>query len=425
MRIGILGGGIVGLNAALKLAEEGHDVTVLEAAEQLGGLGTFFKMGDNYIDKFYHCIMPKDEHLLGLIDHLGLSDNLYWQKTFMGMIYESEFYPFNGPLDLLKFSKLSLFSRLRMGAGAVLMPFIGNPEKLDDVPIQKWLTSIFGKHLWQRFWKPLFSAKFGDAVDNLPALYLKARLGRESNVSDRAYLNGGLKRMMDTLAKRIALANGKILVKCKVSSIQQRDGKMIVTDDKSNAYEFDKVISTIPVPSLKQVLSEIDSDTLLHPVPGQGVVNALFLTKRPMSGNYWTPVIFSDTEFDGVVESSTLIKPEHYGGHHATYVMRYTSKDSELYHRNEEQVKAKWTEDFIRIHQHLGIEKEDIASVHIFKTPYVEPLYPLGYNSKKPSFEIIPGLLYAATTAHVYPGITSLNSSLEISKQCLEALKNE
>lgn len=429
MHIGILGGGIAGLNVALTLVEEGHQVTLLESSDQLGGLGTFFKLGDNYVDRFYHCIMPKDAHLLGLIEHLGISDKLYWQKTFMGMIYESEYFPFNGPFDLLTFSKLSLLARIRMGAGAVLMPYIGKPDQLDDVPIQQWLTSIFGQHLWQRFWKPLFAAKFGDGVDNLPALYLKARLGRESNVSDRAYIDGGLKFVIDTLAERIAEYGGNIRLNSEVASLTDQGDAIQITNTNGDAFTFDKVLSTIPMTSLTEIMSgdilKSKPDLKAASVPGQGVVNVLFLTKRAMSGNYWTPVIFSDTEFDGVVESSALIEPAHYGGYHATYVMHYTAKDSELYQRDEAEIKARWTEDFVRIHRHLGLSNEDIADVHVFKAPYVEPLYPLGYSGVKPSFEIIQGRLYAATTAHVYPGITSWNSSLEISNQCLEVMQYE
>ena len=424
MRIGILGGGIAGLNSALVLAEEGHEVTVFESTGQLGGLGTFFKLGDKYIDRFYHCIMPMDEHMLGLIEHLGLSNKLYWQKTYMGMIYESKYFPFNGPFDLLKFSKLSFLSRLRMGAGAVLMPYIGNPHKLDDVPIQKWLEGIFGRHLWERFWKPLFSAKFGDAVDGLPALYLRARLGRESNVADRAYIEGGLKQIIDALDNRIVANGGKIFLNRAVSLLDCQGDKVSVVDTSGQHFEFDRVLSTIPMTVLNKIVSETTPMNDLKQVPpGQGVVNALFLTKRPLSGNYWTPVIFSDTEFDGVVESSALIKTEHYGGFHATYVMRYTSQESELYLRNEDDIKDRWTDAFIRIHKHLNLNLADIKSVHIFKAPYVEPLYPLGYNRIKPSFELVPRRIYSATTAHVYPGITSWNSSLGVSKQCLEKLK--
>lgn len=420
MRIAVIGGGIAGLNAAQRLGSSGHDVTLFESSDQLGGLGTFFQLGDRFIDRFYHCIMPKDDHMLGLIDRLGISDRLYWNKTYMGMIYRSNYYPFNSPVDLLRFSELSLFARLRLGAGTILMPRVGDADALDDVPIEQWLTGIFGKSLWEAFWRPLFAAKFGDAVDKLPALYLRARLGRESNVSDRGYLEGGLKGMIDTLAENIRTNGGHIHTERPIGSIEAADSGVTIHAADGESLSFDAAISTVPVTILRRLLRAPEQAQALPNVPHQGVVNALFLTRRPMSGNYWTPVIFSGAEFDGVVESSTLIKPEHYGGLHATYVMRYTGADSELFNEPEDTIKARWAEQFLAVHRHLDLKPDDIADVHVFKAPFVEPLYPLGYQKLKPPFELVPGRLYSATTGHVYPGITSWNSSIGVSDACLE-----
>ncbi len=76
-RIGIIGGGIAGLACAFRLTQSGHEVELFESSDQLGGLGTFFPYKDRFVDRFYHCIMPGDAHLLSLISDLGLADLLY------------------------------------------------------------------------------------------------------------------------------------------------------------------------------------------------------------------------------------------------------------------------------------------------------------------------------------------------------------
>ena len=85
--VAIIGGGIAGLASAQKLARQGCRVTLLEASPDLGGLGTFFQWRGRFVDRFYHCIMPSDAHLLALIREVGLEDQLYWKPTRMGFIH--------------------------------------------------------------------------------------------------------------------------------------------------------------------------------------------------------------------------------------------------------------------------------------------------------------------------------------------------
>ena len=74
MKIGIIGGGFMGMTLASRLAERGHAVTVLERDHQLGGLATYHDYGPFVWDRFYHCILPSDSHLIGLLKDVGLGD---------------------------------------------------------------------------------------------------------------------------------------------------------------------------------------------------------------------------------------------------------------------------------------------------------------------------------------------------------------
>jgi hypothetical protein len=67
--------------------------------------------------------------------------------------------------------------------------------------------------------------------------------------------------------------------------------------------------------------------------------------------------------------------------------------------------------------------------VKIFKAPYVEPLYPLGYAKMKPGFDLGGTRIMMASTAQVYPGITSWNSAVtlanEAAQHVLQRIKTE
>ena len=62
-RWAVVGGGMLGLATAWRLAKEGHDVTLLEAADAIGGLTSSWALGDTEWDKFYHVILLSDSRL--------------------------------------------------------------------------------------------------------------------------------------------------------------------------------------------------------------------------------------------------------------------------------------------------------------------------------------------------------------------------
>jgi protoporphyrinogen oxidase len=420
--IGIIGGGIAGLSSAYRLANKGHRVTIIESSDTLGGLGTFFDLDGRKVDRFYHCIMPSDDDFLELIEDLGLSDRLYWKNTLMGMVYKCDHYAFNTPFDLMRFSPLSLIERIRLGAFSLLLGRLGDDEKLDGMPIENWLKKLFGESLWNKFWGPMFAAKFGVGARALPALYLKKRLGRESNVATRGYIDKGLHGLIQALDSAIKKSDGKILLNSSVTKLSQRDDVVTIEDDSGHSMTFDYAISTIPLNLLSRVAHDLDGIDALPGLTYQGVVNMLFLLDRPLDNYYWTPSLFSETEFDGIVETSALINKEQYGGYHAAYVMKYTSCESDLFKSSEVDVASRWTDDFLRIYGSRGITRENIKNSFVFKAPFVEPIYPLNYTDLQPQTRVGRSNVFLATTAQVYPYITSWNSSIRVANSTIKAL---
>ncbi|GAB2864749.1 FAD-dependent oxidoreductase [Lentzea nigeriaca] len=407
----VIGGGICGLVVAHRLARAGVAVTVLESTGQLGGLGTFFPWHGRWLERFYHCVMPTDEDLLGLLGEVGVRDDVRWERTSMGMIVEGRHYPFNSALDLVRFTALGVVDRVRFGAVSVLLRRLGKGKDLDNLRTEDWLRGLYGDRVWRDLFGPLFGSKFGAAFGDVPALYLWQRLGRERNVAVRGYPRGGYKSIIDALRASIEAHGGIVRTSAPVRVV--RDG-MVELDGET--IEADRIVSTLPLPALRQV-----ADAELAPLLPwvnlryQGVVNALFVLRQPLSGHYWTPVLRSGTEFDGVVEMSPLTGPV--DGRHLAYVMRYTDRDSALFAEDERTIAARWTEQLRSLHPGADVEE-----VHVFRAPFVEPVYPVGYLAQQPAVEVAGTRLLLATTAHVYPSVTSWNSSVGLANRVSETI---
>ena len=62
--VGVIGGGLLGLGLADKLAARGVPVTVYEAAATLGGLAGSTQLGGVRVDRFYHAVTTTDRRVL-------------------------------------------------------------------------------------------------------------------------------------------------------------------------------------------------------------------------------------------------------------------------------------------------------------------------------------------------------------------------
>src|SRR4030095_8696006 len=177
----VIGGGISGLASAFRLAERGATVTLFETDEALGGLGTTVDVRGGSLEKFYHCLLPSDDALLGMLKSLGLEPSIHWQRTGMGFMHRGRIYSLNTALDLLRFGPLPLWDRLGMGWMGLRAQSRTDFRELDEWAIADFLKEHAGERAYRVLWKPLLDAKLGDGHAGIPALWLISRIQREKS----------------------------------------------------------------------------------------------------------------------------------------------------------------------------------------------------------------------------------------------------
>ncbi|MFE4606558.1 FAD-dependent oxidoreductase, partial [Kitasatospora indigofera] len=67
----VVGGGLAGITAALRLAEADHRVTLVEGRPRLGGLAFSFQRGELTVDNGQHVFLRCCTAYRGLVDRLG------------------------------------------------------------------------------------------------------------------------------------------------------------------------------------------------------------------------------------------------------------------------------------------------------------------------------------------------------------------
>ena len=413
--VAVIGGGIGGLAAAYRLTGLGAQVALYEASDQLGGLGTFFSYRTVHLERFYHCLLPSDRDLLGLLTELGLDSEVYWKETSFGFMTRGALYPLNSFLELLRFTPLPFSSRLRVGATG-LWGRLRSSRGLDDVTCVDWLTRLSGRKTFEVFWRPMLQAKFGERYHEVPALWFWTRFNREkgSGPERKGYIRGGYKRIVDTLAQRIGQRGGLLHLNAPVERLDlDEQGRVLLTAGGSTR-SFDRAVITAPAFFLQQATADGRLASIAARADAgidiQGVINAAFMLRRPLTRHYWVAAIDDDVPFQGVVESTTLLDLADTAGVHLVYVMNYVHRSEPVFTRPEDVILDEYQNGLQRLFPEL--RSQEIVDRFLFRSPYVEPLYTTGYLRRQPPAVLWPSRVYLANTTQVYPGVTSWNGAV-------------
>ena len=77
----IIGAGLSGLTCAMRLADKGFKVTVVEEMASAGGLLATTRIGKESLELLPHHLRKTDKNLLALVKQLGLEDSLEWSDS--------------------------------------------------------------------------------------------------------------------------------------------------------------------------------------------------------------------------------------------------------------------------------------------------------------------------------------------------------
>ena len=250
----IVGGGFTGLSLAFDLVRKGVKVKVLEADAEVGGLAGTFQVGGQKLEKFYHHWFNNDLHVMSLIDDLGVREKVRLRPTRTGMYYANKFYKLSSPLDLLKFKALSFVGRVRLGLLALKARRIKDWEVLEKISASQWLRDMAGEEVYQVVWEPLLRGKFGEAAEDVSAVWmwnkLKLRGGSRGSKGEEqlAYFEGGFRALLDKLVDYIEEHGGQVITDSEVHKLIISEQKITGVETADSVYKADTVVLTTPLP---------------------------------------------------------------------------------------------------------------------------------------------------------------------------------
>lgn len=426
----VVGGGILGMRTADRLARAGHDVTLLEAAPSLGGLASAWSLGDIVWDKHYHVILPTDSRTLAMVDDLGLSDQLVWKTVPSGCQNGGSVYPAGSIREILALPFLGPWAKLRLGLTAARAMTIRRRSVVERVLVVPWLRRWSGRQATERFWIPLLKSKLSANVSKTSAAFIWATIRRLVSARRHGgaggdgfgYVRGGYAVILDAYAKHLVEAGVHIECGARVERIVAGDaGGVQIHGGQEQPLHFDRVVVTAAAPVAAKLCPEltVEERQRCEAVTYQGIVCLSLLLKTPLTPYYLT-YLTDEAPFTTVIDMSALVDPPQINNHGLLYLPRYIAGDDQLAKATEEEVAAAFLPALAKLYP--SFSPDDVLAQRLSTVRYVMPVPTLHYSTQLPPTKTSIDGLYLVSSAHIVEGTLNADETLRIADAAMPVL---
>jgi protoporphyrinogen oxidase len=423
-RVVVIGAGAMGLAAGYHALKRGHQVTVLEAAPEPGGMAAHFDLGGLSIERYYHFICKSDRPTFELLGELGLGDRMRWVPTSMGYYFDGRLEPWGDPVSLLRFPRLSLVQKLRYGAMTLFAIRRRDADGLEHVSAKDWITRWCGADLYERLWAPLFRLKFYEYAENISAAWIWARIKRLGTSrrsmfqEELGYIEGGSETLIHALVAAIRQSGGEVRLAAPVSRITADAGRVTGVVAGMETLAADAVISTVPTPLVPRLAPDLPAVDLARyqAIVNIGVVCVVFRLKRRVSPHFWINISDSRFEIPGIVEFSNL-RPT---GDAVVYIPYYMPVTHPKFMRGDDFFRSEGLGYLKLINPTLG--ETDVIACYVGRLRHAQPVYPPGFADMLPPVQTAIAGLQIADTCFYYPEDRGIAESVRLGKTMAERI---
>lgn len=423
MKIAIVGAGYAGLSAAWDLVNAGHQVTIYEGADHVGGLASGFKEPhwDWSVEKFYHHWFASDAAMMGLMDELGLRQNVIFPRPLTVMYHQGKFYPLDSIINAIKFPGLGWgINKLRFGLVGLFLRLTTNWKALEKVTVDEWMRKWTGNTVYELMWEPLVVGKFGATyAKQVNMAWMWARL--HARTSRLGTYQGGFQAFADDFTAILKQKGVTFHLSAPVSQVvKNRSTGLIDLDAGEVGDSFDKALLTTSPGHVTTISPDLPPAYLknLLDLKSIGAVVLTFSLKHQFSkeGYYWYNIPKNaGFPFLAVVEHTNYVSPQNFGGEHILYVGDYLEPDHPYFNYTSSQLVEAFTPYLQKLNPQFS--SEWINKVWLNKAKYAQPVPLVNHSRNIPSIQTpIPGL-YFCSMSQVYPWDRGTNFAVELGRR--------
>ncbi len=415
-KIAVLGGGPMGLAAAWRLLKQGHQVSLFEAGDRLGGMSASFDFEGLPIERFFHFLCTTDHDYFELLNELGIADQLRWVNTRMGVFHQKKLYNWGEPFALLKFPGLSLLEKICYAFKVMYCKHLKDFSELDKKTATAWLKNMLGERAYSILWEPLLSLKFYQFKDEVSAAWIAARVqrvahSRQSLFKEKlGYLEGGSDTFLHAIERAIREKGGDIHLATPIERVQVRDGKIDGLKIGDEIRSFDAVISTIPLPYVARIIPDLPQADLdkLAAIRNVGVVTVKLKLTQSLIPYFWLNITDTRYGIPGVIEYTNLNPlPDT-----VVYIPYYMPQDNAKYSWDNEQFRLETIKCLQDINPNF--DESWIKAMHVSRYFYAQPVCTTNFLESLPPMKSAIEGFFMADTSYYYPQDRAITDSIKM-----------
>lgn len=423
----IVGGGMMGLTLAYRLAQQGQQVTVLEGAEEIGGLASAWELGEVTWDRHYHVTLLSDLRLRNLLSELELEESMRWVETKTGFFTDGKLYSMSNSIEFLKFPPLKLIEKFRLGLTIFAGSKIKNWKRLEQQLVADWLRKWSGEGTFKKIWLPLLQAKLGKTYQKVSAAFIWATIARmyrarQSGLKKEmfGYVPGGYAKVLTTFAEKLRTMGVVVKTSHPVQQVTaEPDGRVRIKLDDGADEVFDRVVLTAPASSIVKLCPQMDeAERRRHEkIEYLGILCASVLLKRPLASYYVTNITDEWVPFTAVIEMTTLVESSELSGNHLVYLPRYVDADDPAWQWSDEEIEKRFVAALQRMYPEFT--PDDVLAFQVSRVKRVMALPTLNYSANLPAIKTTVENVFAVNSAQIVKGTLNVNEVIEIAEDAL------
>jgi len=422
--VAVLGAGMTGLAAAVRLAERGANPTILEAADRVGGLvatipyqGRCFDYGPHGFAVYSAADQPLLDFFTSKLDGQVVSADKFVQIKFRGQLFD---YPLK-PMEAAR--QLGPAEAAACGASYAAEAIRRAIRPRPLLTAEDFFVSNYGRKLYRTFFEHYTAKVWGRHPSKLSARFLLKRMPRrsifaailaslatkrqkESSDPDEVPFHlhwhypktGGSGTFPTAMAADIESNGGRVLLSRRAIAVKARDdGGYEITyespDGRRETLDAGAVVSTISITDLAHIFSGPDPAPPTDALVFRAVLIACIATKRR---DIFPPqnIYFQNRLFNRVAEI-TRYSPENAPPDRDGLSAEMTCDvGDQLWNRPDEDILEQVISELV---EEEVITRDDVEGGMLLRYPHGYPVYLLGYEK-----QLLPLRRYFAGQPRLY-----------------------